>query len=258
MSKILGTERQSNLAVSDRLLRVSESLEGASAGEVLRWAAEEYGRDLALSVSFGGAEGMVLLDMLSKITDKATVLSIDTGFLFPETVRFREEVMSGCYKALRLEVLRSELSIEEQVARYGTGLYGCRPDTCCQIRKVEPMQRAMQEYGAWITGIRRSQTPQRAATPIVGYEERYEAAKVAPLASWSKEAVWEYVAEQDVPVNPLLYKGYTSIGCWPQTRQVGEGEDERAGRWSGLEKTECGLHWDADGKPGRKGASDND
>ena len=234
-------------------------LEGRAAEEILGWAAEAYGERLAVSVSFGGAEGMVLLDMLSRITDKATVLSIDTGFLFPETVRFREEVMAGRYKELRLEVLRTELSIEEQVARYGAGLYGCRPDTCCRIRKVEPMRRAMvgeagagygagagagAGYGAWVTGIRRDQTPQRADTPVVGYEERYGAAKVAPLASWSKEAVWEYVGEHGVPVNPLLYKGYTSIGCWPQTRPVGEGEDERAGRWSGLEKTECGLHWD--------------
>ncbi len=235
---------------TSRLLKVetereSARLEGSSAEEVLRWAAEEYGEELALSVSFGGAEGMVLLDILSRITDKVTVLSIDTGFLFPETVRFREEVMAGDrYKGLRLEVLRPALSIEEQVARYGAGMYGCRPDACCRIRKVEPMQRAMEGYGAWVTGIRRDQTPQRAATPVVGYEERYEAAKVAPLAAWSKEEVWGYVREHDVPVNPLLYKGYGSIGCWPQTKPVEEGEDERSGRWSGLQKTECGLHWD--------------
>ncbi|MBA2442200.1 MAG: phosphoadenylyl-sulfate reductase [Rubrobacter sp.] len=218
-----------------------ECLEGISAREILERAVAEYGDRLALSVSFGGAEGMVLLDMLSRVTDEVRVLTIDTGFLFRETVEFREEVERR-YR-LPVEVLRPALSVEEQVRRYGEGLRGCQPDICCQIRKVEPFERAMQDYDAWMTGIRREQTPTRSRIPIFSWGERFGAAKVSPLAAWTAEDVDEYVRENDVPLNPLLSMGYKSIGCEPQTRPVGEGEDPRAGRWSGSEKTECGLHW---------------
>ena len=184
---------------------------------------------------------MALLDMLSRLSDATTVLTIDTGFLFNETIEFREEVMRR-YQ-LPLEVLRSELSIEEQVERYGERMRTCNPDLCCQVRKVQPLKKALARYDAWMTGIRREQTPQRAGTPIVTWEERYGAAKIAPFAHVKEEWVHEYIEEHDVPVNPLLKKGYRSIGCEPQTRPVAPDEDYRAGRWSGTEKTECGLHW---------------
>ena len=167
----------------------AEHLEGASPQRVLEWAVETYGDRLALSASFGGPEGMALIDMVSRITDEVTVLTIDTGFLFKETTEFREEFMRR-YK-LPLEVLRPKLTIEEQLERYGERMRTCNPDLCCQVRKIEPLERA--------------------------------------------------------PVNPLLWQGYKSIGCEPQTRPVAADEDARAGRWSGLEKTECGLHW-VDGK----------
>ena len=230
----------------------AEALEGRSAEEILRWAVGRFGGDLALSVSFGGPEGMVLLDMLSRLVERdpdlaadrgarPAVVTIDTGFLFSETVRFRERTMRR-YRNLNLEVARPALSVEEQVERYGVGMYGCKPDTCCQIRKVEPMRRALANYESWMTGIRREQTANRADTPVVGIDEQFGKAKVAPLAGWSVEEVEGYVEAYDVPVNPLLNQGYTSLGCWPQTRPVGEGEDWRAGRWSGSGKTECGLH----------------
>jgi phosphoadenosine phosphosulfate reductase len=209
--------------------------------EILEWAVETYGEGLALSASFGGPEGMALLDMLSRITDEVTVLTIDTGFLFRETIEFREKVMRR-YE-LPLVVLRSELSVEEQVERYGEQLRSCTPDLCCQIRKIQPLKRALKRYDAWMTGIRREQTPQRANTPVVSWDSRFGAAKIAPFAFMKEEWVHEYVAEHDVPVNPLLKKGYKSIGCEPCTRPVAPDEDPRAGRWSGLEKTECGLHW---------------
>ncbi len=223
----------------------AEHLEGASPWEILEWAVETYGDRLALSASFGGPEGMALIDMISKITDEVTILTIDTGFIFRETIEFREEVMRR-YK-LPLEVLRPKLSIEEQVERYGERMRTCSPDLCCQVRKIEPLERALKDYDAWMTGIRREQTPQRANTRVVTWEERYGAAKIAPLAFVTEEWVHEYVAEHDVPVNPLLERGYKSIGCEPQTRPVAPDEDTRAGRWSGIEKTECGLHW-VDGK----------
>jgi len=229
-------------------LVINRRLEDAPPMEILKWAVETYGEELALSASFGGPEGMALLDMLSRITDEVTVLTIDTGFLFRETIKFREKVMRR-YK-LPLVVLRPELSVEEQVERYGEQLRTCTPDLCCQIRKIQPLKRALKRYDAWMTGIRREQTPQRANTPVVSWDSRFGAAKIAPFAFMKEEWVHEYVAEHDVPVNPLLNQGYRSIGCEPCTRPVAPDEDHRAGRWSNLEKTECGLHW-VDGQAAR-------
>lgn len=225
----------------EELERAGARLEGADPREVIAWAVETYGDGLALSASFGGGEGMALLDMIHKLTDRVTVLTIDTGFIFRETARFREEVMRRY--SLPLEVLRPRLTLEEQVERFGEQMRTCTPDLCCQIRKIEPLQRALARYDAWMTGIRREQTPQRAGTRVVAWDERYGAAKIAPLASWTEEQVWDYVREHDVPVNPLLHQGYRSIGCEPQTRPVHEDEDARAGRWSELDKTECGIHF---------------
>ena len=233
--KALRRVRQDEVPSPEDLSAISERLEGAPPIEILEWATETYGDGLALSASFGGPEGMALLDMLSRITDDVTV------FLFRETIEFREEVMRR-YK-LPLVVLRPALSIEEQVERHGEKMRTCSPDLCCQIRKIQPLQRALERYDAWMTGIRREQTPQRANTPVISWEPRYGAAKIAPFAFVKEEWVHEYVAEHDVPVNPLLEKGYKSIGCEPQTRPVAPDEDARAGRWSRLEKTECGLHW---------------
>lgn len=230
----------------------AEHLEGASPQKILKWAVETYGGGLALSASFGGPEGMALIDMLSRITDEVTILTIDTGFLFKETIEFREEVMRR-YQ-LPLEVLAPKLSVEEQVERYGEALRTCTPDLCCQIRKVEPLERALQGYDAWMTGIRREQTPERANTRVLTWEGRFGAAKIAPFAFVKEEWVHQYVKEHNVPVNPLLKKGYKSIGCEPQTRPVAPDEDPRAGRWPGIEKTECGLHWVA-GKAVRNGNS---
>lgn len=243
-------QKRQTLADPQRLDLESDRLEGSDPREIIVWAVEAYGDGLALSASFGGGEGMALLDMISKITNKVTVLTIDTGFIFKETAEFREEVMRR-YE-LPVEVLRPELTVEEQVERYGEQMRTCSPDLCCQIRKIEPLQRGLGRYDAWMTGIRRVQTPQRANTRIVAWEDRYDAAKIAPLADWTDEQVWDYVREHDVPVNPLLHRGYKSIGCEPQTRPVHDDEDPRAGRWSGTDKTECGIHW-VDGRAGRAG-----
>src|SRR5918992_3677522 len=174
----------------------AEHLEGASPWETLEWAVATYGNRLALSASFGGPEGMALIDMISKITNEVTILTIDTGFLFRETIEFREEVMRR-YQ-LPLEVLRPKLSIEEQVERYGQRMRTCSPELCCQVRKIEPLERALKGYEAWMTGIRREQTPQRASTRVVGWEGRYATAKVAPLAGWSNEQVWGNVEKNNV------------------------------------------------------------
>ncbi|MFL6032018.1 MAG: phosphoadenylyl-sulfate reductase [Rubrobacteraceae bacterium] len=241
MRKALGSGREDEIFGREGLARASERLKDSSPQDILRWAVDVYGEDLTLSVSFGNPEGMVLLDMLSRITDRARVFTLDTGFLFEETVRFREEAMKRY--SLPLEVLRPELSVEEQVERYGPELYSCAPDLCCEIRKIEPQRKFLRDYGAWVTGIRRDQTLQRASTPVVVLDEYFGVAKISPLAGWSVDDVEEYVRQYDVPLNPLLSMGYRSIGCEPCTRPVAPGEDARAGRWPGMDKTECGLHF---------------
>ncbi len=241
MRKALGPERDNKMLGRGDLARASERLEGNTPQEILGWAVDVYGDDLSLSVSFGNPEGMVLLDMLSRITDMAQVFTLDTGFLFEETVRFREEAMKRY--PLPLKVLSPGLTVEEQVARYGPELYSCAPDLCCQVRKIEPQRRFLRDYGAWVTGIRRDQTAQRASTPVVAFDEYFGVAKIAPLAGWSADEIDEYVRRNDVPLNPLLSMGYRSIGCEPCTRPVAPGEDARAGRWPDMDKTECGLHF---------------
>ena len=241
MREALGSGRENEILGDEELSRANERLEGSAPQEVLRWAVDVYGKQLTLSVSFGNPEGMVLLDMLSRITDEAQVFTLDTGFLFEETVRFREEAMKKY--PLPLKVVMPELTVEEQVERYGPELYSCKPDLCCQVRKIEPQRRFLRDYGAWVTGIRRDQTAQRASTPVVAFDEYFGVAKIAPLAGWSAEEVDEYVRRNDVPLNPLLSMGYRSIGCEPCTRPVAPGEDARAGRWPGMDKTECGLHF---------------
>ncbi len=241
MRKALGTEREDEVIGREGLARVSERLEDSSPQDILRWAVSVYGEDLTLSVSFGNPEGMVLLDMLTRITDNAQVFTLDTGFLFEETVRFREEAMKKY--PLPLKVLTPGLTVEEQVARYGPELYSCAPDLCCEVRKIEPQRRFLRDYGAWVTGIRRDQTAQRASTPVLSWEERFGVVKIAPLVNWSAREVEEYVRERSIPLNPLLEGGYKSIGCAPCTQPVSEDEDARAGRWPGMDKTECGLHF---------------
>jgi phosphoadenosine phosphosulfate reductase len=241
MREALGAERENRILADEELSRANERLEGSAPQEILRWAAGVYGEDLTLSVSFGNPEGMVLLDMLSRITGEVQVFTLDTGFLFEETVRFREEAMKRY--PLALEVIAPGLTVEEQVERYGPQLYSCAPDLCCQVRKIEPQRRFLKDYGAWVTGIRRDQTVQRVSTPVVTFDEYFGVAKIAPLAAWSVDEVDEYVRRNDVPLNPLLSMGYRSIGCEPCTRPVAPGEDARAGRWPGMDKTECGLHF---------------
>jgi phosphoadenosine phosphosulfate reductase len=186
----------------EELSRAAESLERSSPQDILHWAVDVFGEDLTLSVSFGNPEGMILLDMLSRITDKAQVFTLDTGFLFEETVRFREDAMKRY--PLPLKVLTPSLTVEEQVERYGPELYSCAPDLCCEVRKIEPQRRFIKDYGAWVTGIRRDQTAQRASTPVLSWEERFGVVKIAPLVIWSTGEVEEYVCERSLPLNPLL------------------------------------------------------
>lgn len=207
--------------------------------EVLTWAFSTYGGDIALATGMG-VEGMALLHMAHRINPKLTVFTGDTEFLFPETYDLIERVESRY--GITIERLYSDLTPRDQERAYGKALWASDPDQCCNLRKVEPLRRKLATLDAWVTAIRRDQTSARAAIRKVEWDAKFDLVKISPLADWTREKVWSYVLENDVPYNPLHDRNYPSIGCTHCTRAVLPGEDQRAGRWSGSGKTECGLH----------------
>ena len=218
----------------------NDALANASPQDVLRWAAERFGGGLALACSFGGVSGMVLLDMAAKIGLAVPVFYLDTGFLFPETF----DTIDAAKRRYGIVPLafRPKLTPEEQAARYGERLWERDPDLCCALRKVEPNREALAGKSAWVAGLRRDQANTRRSVRAVDWDNTFGLYKVAPLWDWTEDDVWEYITRAGVPVNALHAQGYPSIGCTHCTRAVGVGDDLRAGRWSGREKTECGLH----------------
>ncbi|WP_157245996.1 phosphoadenylyl-sulfate reductase [Nonomuraea typhae] len=212
-------------------------LEGASAREIIRWAAATFGDRLTLTSSMSDA---LLIDLVSRVKPGIDVLFIDTGYHFAETIGTRDAVQQ-VYDVNVINVMPSR-TVGEQERDLGPRLFGRNPDLCCFLRKVEPLNRALEPYLAWISGIRRDESPTRAGTKVVEWDARRQMVKVNPIASWTQEDVDNYMADNGVLVNPLHYDNYPSIGCAPCTRQVAEGEDPRSGRWSGLGKTECGIH----------------
>jgi phosophoadenylyl-sulfate reductase (thioredoxin) len=218
---------------------ISSELELESAEDVLRWAMQEFGPDVALATGFG-VEGCVLIRMLSEIDRNARMFYLDTDLLFPETYELirKLEVRYG----VRFEQRTSRLSLAAQAARYGERLWEREPDVCCQLRKVEPLREMLSGLRAWITAIRRDQTPARAGARVVELDRKFDVIKINPLAGWSSSDVWRYIREHDVPYNRLYDVGYSSVGCQPCTTLVQIGETDRAGRWRGFAKTECGLH----------------
>ena len=218
--------------------------------EVLEWAAVAVDR-LAVTSSFQSA-GLVILHMLREIRPDVPVLFLNTGFHFPETLAFVERIVE-IWDINLVELRGDHGTPAKQAELFGAALYRRDPDRCCAINKVEPLQRALQEYDGWISGVRRDQSPRRAAARIVQtalLPAGHGVLKIHPLAHWSKEDVERYVAVHDIPTNPLLERGFVSIGCRPGTRPVHDGEDERAGRWSWSSKTECGIH--TFGEPGAR------
>jgi phosphoadenosine phosphosulfate reductase len=211
--------------------------------EILRWAFDESGLDRIAIASAFQAEGTVVIHMATMLRPDVPVLFLETGFQFAETLAFKEHLIDQ----LRLNVvdLVGEFTVERQAARFGERLYERDPERCCGINKVEPMFHALRELDAWITAFRRDSSPTRANAPIV---DQYELepdglmVKINPMATWSREQVWGYLDEERLPHNPLYDLGYSSIGCAPCTRMRFRGEPERAGRWAGLSKWECGIH----------------
>jgi phosphoadenosine phosphosulfate reductase len=187
-----------------------------------------------------GPEGCTILYMLSQIEPKTHTFNLDTGYQFQETLDLRDEIARRY--GMEVELKRPELTVEQYEQKHGGPLYKTDPDRCCFDRKVVVLRRAVEGFEAWMSAIRRDQSPDRAAAPIVGWDAKFGLVKINPLANWTKRDVWKMITEHNIPYNPLHDQGYTSIGCRPCTRAVLFGEDERAGRWSGTAKTECGLH----------------
>jgi phosphoadenosine phosphosulfate reductase len=210
--------------------------EAMTAEEVLRWAAAEFGDKLCLTCSWQ-RQSSVLIHMLSELDLDLDVdiVELDTLVLFPETYETRDRLVERY--GLELTSFRPVDPPDR--------LWETKPDDCCHIRKVEPLERALAGYDAWITGIRREQSPSRAGAGRVEWSERYGVWKIQPLVDWNAKRVQAYIHVNEIPYNPLHDAGYPSIGCIPCTRPVQAGEGERAGRWAGSDKLECGIHINA-------------
>lgn len=224
--------------------RKAQEFESASLVEILAWCWETYGDRAGIGTSFQGA-GLVAMHTAYSAGFRFPVFTIDTGLLFEETLDLKRRIEARL--GLEIESLVPEATLEEQEAELGPRLWNRNPDLCCSLRKVLPLQSKLSSLDVWITGLRRGQSDGRARTQIV---ELYKfdvlrdrhILKLNPMANWTREAVHEHLRVHDIPTNPLLEQGYRSIGCRPCTRPVGEGDDERAGRWTGFDKSECGIH----------------
>jgi phosphoadenosine phosphosulfate reductase len=220
--------------------QLNELLENAPASEILQWAWATFGPKVAASSSFQ-TQSVPLLHLISQICPDMPVIFLDTGFHFPETLKFRDELQ----KQLDLNIVIASPLMEKNhlLTQYGQPLYRHDPDLCCYINKVEPMQRALTGFNGWISGVRRDQTASRKDLSILEASPTGPL-KIYPMLNWTRRQIFNYIDKHDLPVHPLLAQGYTSIGCVPCTRPVSTDEDERAGRWAGTDKIECGIHLD--------------
>jgi phosphoadenosine phosphosulfate reductase len=225
--------------LENEIQAASAALENAEPQEILLWAAQRFAPRFTMATAFG-PEGMVLIHMLADVAPHTPIFNLDTGYQFKETLELREEVKRRY--GIEVDLKQPDTTVPEYERQHGGPLYRTNPDQCCFDRKVKVLQEAVAGMHAWASAIRRDQSPDRAKAPIVGWDKKFSLVKVSPLANWTKQKVWAFILEHDIPYNPLHDRGYTSIGCWPCTRAVLLGEDERAGRWSGTAKTECGLH----------------
>ncbi|RVU28573.1 phosphoadenylyl-sulfate reductase [Streptomyces antnestii] len=217
--------------------RAGRDLEDASALEILTWAIDTFGTSFCVTSSM---EDAVVAHLASRVRAGVDVVFLDTGYHFPETIGTRDAVEA--VMDVNVITLTPRQTVAEQDAEFGPKLHDRDPDLCCAMRKVKPLEEGLSSYTAWATGLRRDESPTRANTPVVGWDEKRRKVKVSPIARWTQDDVDAYVAEHGVLTNPLLMDGYGSVGCAPCTRRLLEGEDARAGRWSGSNKTECGIH----------------
>ncbi|HZN42411.1 MAG TPA: phosphoadenylyl-sulfate reductase [Actinomycetota bacterium] len=231
------------LLSDQEIANLNLGFEEAQPSDILAWALEKSGlQEIAIASAFQ-TEGTVVIHMATQIRPDVPILFLETGFQFAETLAFKERLTEQL--GLNVRDLVGEYSVDRQEAEFGARLFESNPEVCCEINKVRPMFEALRGLDAWVTSVRRDSSPTRATTPIV---ERYDLeqdrpiVKVNPMANWTKPQVWGYLKEHDLPHNPLYDLGYSSIGCAPCTRLRFTGEPERAGRWAGIAKWECGIH----------------
>ncbi|WP_035098725.1 phosphoadenylyl-sulfate reductase [Anoxybacillus tepidamans] len=208
--------------------------------DVIKWAYREYGDKVVYACSFG-AEGVVLIDLISKVNKTATVLFLDTGLHFKETYDVIEKIKKK-YPSLNIEMVKPRISLEEQEKFYGNELWKDNPNLCCHLRKVVPLKERLAEAKAWISGLRREQSDARKHIDFINRDEKFQRIKICPIIYWTWEDVWNYIRLNDLPYNELHDYNYPSIGCETCTLPVNDLNNLRAGRWAGSEKTECGLH----------------
>lgn len=233
-------ETKHNFEVSEE----TERLECLSLDELLCWCWNYFGDKAAIGTSFQGS-GLVIIDHAIRNGCNFPIFTIDTGLLFPETLELKKKLED--FWDVKIQSVHPEQTIEEQKKTMGPELWKTNPDSCCQMRKVLPLQSRLSSLDVWITGLRRGQSDQRKSTNVL---EMYEFDKLResyifklnPMVNWSREKVWNYINDHKIPYNTLHDKGYRSIGCWPCTKAISDGQDERAGRWEGFNKTECGIH----------------
>ena len=233
-------ETKHNFEVSEE----TERLECLSLDELLCWCWNYFGDKAAIGTSFQGS-GLVIIDHAIRNGCNFPIFTIDTGLLFPETLELKKKLED--FWDVKIQSVHPEQTIEEQKKTMGPELWKTNPDSCCQMRKVLPLQSRLSSLDVWITGLRRGQSDQRKSTNVL---EMYEFDKLResyifklnPMVNWSREKVWNYIKDHKIPYNTLHDKGYRSIGCWPCTKAISDGQDERAGRWEGFNKTECGIH----------------
>jgi phosphoadenylyl-sulfate reductase (thioredoxin) len=223
----------------EEITQAAGELESGSAQEVLRWAADRFAPRLTFATSLG-IEDCVVMDLIARDSLPISLFTLDTGLLFPETYSLWSALQEKY--GLEISAIKPRRTVEEQALDEGAALWEREPDRCCDLRKMEPLRGRLSEFDAWITAIRRDQTPERATAPVVGWDGRFGLVKINPLVRWTFDEVRAYVSRHGVPYNPLHDRHYPSIGCVPCTSQVMPGEDPRSGRWRGKEKTECGLH----------------
>jgi phosphoadenosine phosphosulfate reductase len=217
----------------------NRELDGQPAEVVLRWAVKRFHPKLMMATAFG-AEGCCIIHMLADIEPTVRVINLETGYQFKETLELRERIKDRY--GIEVEYVRPELSVAEYESQHGGPLYNLYSDQCCYDRKIVPLRKAVVGYDAWISAIRRDQTRDRAVAAPVQWDAKFNLVKVNPLLTWTQKDVWRFITKHSVPYNPLHDEGYPSIGCWPCTAPVEPGSDERAGRWAGTKKKECGLH----------------
>lgn len=223
----------------DDIQKVGSLLEGAYPEDVLEWAFDTFGDRVAMATGFGPS-GVSLMHMLSRVQRDATVFYLDTDLLFPETHDLKRRLSD--LLGIRIARIHSGLSLQDQGRKEGPNLWRTNPDRCCFLRKVRPLRQFLSTKDAWITGIRRDQSPTRHGIRVVEWDPAHELVKINPLATWTEAQIWQYIQLHDLPYNPLHDRGYPSVGCIPCTHPVEDGDDPRAGRWKGHEKLECGIH----------------